>query len=62
MVAEGVLTVKSTHALKSKLNINAAIIEETYRVLYEEKPPKQAVDDLMRVNISSEFDGIKGFE
>ena len=62
MVAEGVLTVKSTYALKSKLNIHAAIIEETYRVLYEKKSPKQAMDDLMRVNISSEFDGIKGFK
>ena len=62
MVAEGVLTVKSTHALKSKLNIQAAIIDETYRVLYEKKPPKQAMNDLMRVNISTEFDGIKGFK
>ena len=62
MVAEGVLTVKSTYALKSKLNIHAAIIEETYRVLYEKKSPKQAMYDLMRVNISSEFDGIKGFK
>ena len=62
MVAEGVLTVKSTYALKSKLNIHAAIIEETYQVLYEKKPPKQAMDDLMQVNISSEFSGIKGFK
>jgi glycerol-3-phosphate dehydrogenase (NAD(P)+) len=62
MVAEGVLTVKSTFALKSKLNIHAAIIEETYQVLYEKKPPKQAMDDLMQVNISSEFSGIKGFK
>jgi glycerol-3-phosphate dehydrogenase (NAD(P)+) len=62
MVAEGVLTVKSTYALKSKLNIHAAIIEETYQVLYEKKHPKQAMDDLMQVNISSEFSGIKGFK
>ena len=61
-VAEGILTVKSAYALKSKLNIQAAIIEETYRVLYEEKPPQQAVEDLMQVRISSEFAGVKGLK
>ncbi|MBV51537.1 MAG: glycerol-3-phosphate dehydrogenase [Nitrospinae bacterium] len=60
MVAEGVLTVKSAHALKLKLNIQASIIDETYKVLYESKPPQQAVEDLMRVNITSEFAGVKG--
>jgi len=60
MVAEGILTVKSAYALKSKLNIQASIIDETYKVLYESKSPQQAVEDLMRVNITSEFAGVKG--
>ncbi len=60
MVAEGILTVKSAYALKSKLNIQASVIDETYKVLYESKSPQQAVEDLMRVNITSEFAGVKG--
>lgn len=62
MVAEGVLTVKSAYDLKKKLNIQASIIEETYKVLYEDKPPKQALTDLLKVEISTEFSGIKGLE
>ena len=54
-IAEGILTVKSAFALKLKLNIQASIIEETYKVIYEAKSPQQAVDDLMRVKTSSEF-------
>lgn len=54
-VAEGVLTVKSAYALKSKLNIKASIIDETYKVLYESKSPQQAVEDLMSVKTTSEF-------
>ena len=60
VVAEGVLTVKSAYALKSKLNIQASIIEETYKVLYESKSPHQALEDLMQIKITSEFAGIKG--
>ena len=62
MVAEGVLTVKSAYSLIKKFNVQAAIMEETYRVLYENKSPSQALKDLMKVKISTEFAGIKGFE
>jgi len=58
MVAEGVFTVKSAHALKSKLNIQASIIEETYKILYESKSPQLAVEELMRVKVTSEFAGV----
>lgn len=58
LIAEGVLTVKSAYALKSKLNIQASIIEETYKVLYESKSPKQAVEELMQVKVTSEFAGV----
>ncbi|MGV7221186.1 MAG: NAD(P)H-dependent glycerol-3-phosphate dehydrogenase [Nitrospinales bacterium] len=60
MVAEGVRTVKSAYELKSKLGIKAAIIDETYKMLYEEKSPKEALKDLMKVEVSSEFLGVKG--
>jgi glycerol-3-phosphate dehydrogenase (NAD(P)+) len=62
MVAEGVLTVKSAYDLKNRLNIQASIIEETYKVLYEDKSPRQALNDLLKVEISTEFSGIKGLE
>lgn len=62
MVAEGIYTVKSAYSLKQKLNIQTSIMDETYRVIYEEKPPKQALTDLMKVEISTEFTGVKGFE
>lgn len=60
MVAEGVLTVKSAYSLMKKFNVQAAIIEETYRVLHENKSPDQALKDLMKLEISTEFTGIKG--
>ena len=62
MVAEGVLTVKSAHSLISKFKVQASIMEETYYVLHENKPPSQALKDLMNVEISTEFAGIKGLE
>ena len=62
MVAEGVLTVKSAYSMIKKFNVHAAIMEETYSVLHENKPPEQALKDLMKVEISTEFAGIKGFE
>jgi glycerol-3-phosphate dehydrogenase (NAD(P)+) len=60
MVAEGIRTVKSAYELKNKLNIQASVIEETYRVLYEDKSPQKALEDLMKVEIDTEFSGVKG--
>ncbi|CCQ91501.1 Glycerol-3-phosphate dehydrogenase (NAD(P)+) [Nitrospina gracilis 3/211] len=60
MVAEGVHTVISAYRLKENLNIQAAIIEETYQVLHRGKSPQSALLDLMNVDIGSEFSGIKG--
>jgi glycerol-3-phosphate dehydrogenase (NAD(P)+) len=46
-VAEGVNTTKSAHDLGKKLGIELPITDEVYRVLYEDKPAKQALFDLM---------------
>ncbi|WP_437904489.1 NAD(P)H-dependent glycerol-3-phosphate dehydrogenase [Sorangium sp. So ce327] len=46
-VAEGVKTAKSAHDLADKLGVSAPITVEVYRMLYEGKPPQQAVVDLM---------------
>jgi glycerol-3-phosphate dehydrogenase (NAD(P)+) len=60
MVAEGVSTVKSANKLIQKLNIQASVMQETYKVLHENKAPEKALDDLMKIEISNEFSGIKG--
>jgi glycerol-3-phosphate dehydrogenase (NAD(P)+) len=60
MVAEGVSTVKSAYKLIQKLNIRASVMQETYKVIHENKAPEKALEDLMRVEISTEFSGIKG--
>ena len=62
MVAEGVRTVTSAYQLKNKFDIQASIIEETYQVLHEGKAPQTAMKDLMSVETTSEFTGIKGLE
>ncbi|WP_437658221.1 NAD(P)H-dependent glycerol-3-phosphate dehydrogenase [Sorangium sp. So ce1182] len=46
-VAEGVKTAKSAYELANKLGVSAPISVEVYRMLYEGKPPQQAVVDLM---------------
>ena len=56
------MTVKSAYSLIKKFNVQAAIMEETYRVLYENKSPGQALEDLMKIEISTEFAGIEGLE
>jgi glycerol-3-phosphate dehydrogenase (NAD(P)+) len=62
VVAEGIRTVKSAYELKNKLNIQASVIEETYRVIYEEKSPEKALEDLMKVETDTEFAGVKGLK
>jgi len=62
MVAEGVRTVTAAYQLKNKFDIQASIIEETYRVLHEGKAPQTTMRDLMNVETTSEFIGIKGLE
>jgi glycerol-3-phosphate dehydrogenase (NAD(P)+) len=55
-VAEGVKTAKSAHDLAVKMNVDMPITREVYSVLYEGKPTKQAVVDLMARELSYEFD------
>ncbi|MBN3039960.1 MAG: NAD(P)-dependent glycerol-3-phosphate dehydrogenase [Candidatus Omnitrophica bacterium] len=47
MVAEGIETVKSAYRLSKKLKIEMPITKEVYSVLYKDKPPRKAVEDLM---------------
>jgi glycerol-3-phosphate dehydrogenase (NAD(P)+) len=56
-VAEGVPTAESAYALSQKYSIEMPIIEQVYRVLYEDKDPVHAVKDLMERSLKSEFYG-----
>ena len=47
MVAEGVYTCKSVHERAQQMGIDMPITSEVYRVLYEDKSPLAAVNDLM---------------
>lgn len=47
MVAEGVKTTKAAYQLAARYDVEVPIISETYRILFEDKDPKQAVLDLM---------------
>jgi glycerol-3-phosphate dehydrogenase (NAD(P)+) len=49
MVAEGVYTTESAYALSKKHQVEMPIVQEIYRVLFEEKSPRQAVMDLMEM-------------
>jgi glycerol-3-phosphate dehydrogenase (NAD(P)+) len=54
MVAEGVKTTLSAYQLAQKLSVDMPITEQMYRILYEDKDPKQAVSDLMQRTLTSE--------
>ena len=54
-VAEGVPTSESAFALSKKYSIEMPIIEQIYKVLYEDKDPVLAVKDLMERTLKSEF-------
>ncbi|OGW89520.1 MAG: glycerol-3-phosphate dehydrogenase [Omnitrophica bacterium RIFCSPLOWO2_01_FULL_50_24] len=47
MVAEGVETARSAYQLARKHGVTAAIISEIYKVIYEDKDPAQALEDLL---------------
>lgn len=46
-VAEGVFTARSVHQRATGMGIDLPIVAEVYRVLYEEKSPREAVTSLM---------------
>jgi len=47
MIAEGVFTARSVHERIVSMGIPMPISTEVYRVWYEEKDPRQAVQELM---------------
>jgi glycerol-3-phosphate dehydrogenase (NAD(P)+) len=58
MVAEGVNTAKSVYNLSKKLEVDMPICHEMYRILYEGRPPKEALYKLMTRDLRQELDRI----
>jgi len=56
-VAEGIATAESALELAKKYSIEMPIVEQVYKVLYENKKPAHAVEDLMERSLKSEFYG-----
>lgn len=54
MVAEGVKTTLSAYQLANKLGVDVPIIEQMYLILYQDKDPGQAVNDLMLRDLKAE--------
>lgn len=54
MIAEGVATCKSAVDLAQKHHTEMAIFAEVYRIMFEEKDPHQATEDLMTRSIKVE--------
>ncbi len=55
-VAEGVKTARSAYELAQRLDVELPICFEVYRVLYEGKPPLQAVEDVLNRPLKRELD------
>ncbi|UCD64400.1 MAG: NAD(P)-dependent glycerol-3-phosphate dehydrogenase [Candidatus Zixiibacteriota bacterium] len=55
MVAEGVETARSGHALARKYGVEMPITNEVYEVLFNNKPPAEAVGDLMGRTLKAEI-------
>lgn len=54
MVAEGVDTTRSSYDLATKHRVEMPIVREIYEVLFQEKPPAKAVEDLMSRDLKQE--------
>ncbi len=55
MVAEGVETTRAVHRLAATRGIVMPIVAEVYRMLFEKKPPRAALHDLMTRSLKAEW-------
>jgi len=56
MVAEGVRTTRSVYNMSQKMGVEMPIIEQVYRMLYEDLDPKEALQTLMSRDLKHEHD------
>jgi len=55
MVAEGVDTCRSAYAMAEKFDVDMPITVEVHKVLFEDKPPRKALTDLMGRQLKEEI-------
>lgn len=55
-VAEGIATAESAYELAKKYGVEMPIVEQVYRVIYEDREPSLAVKDLLERTLKTEFD------
>ena len=60
MIIEGVRTTKAAHQLASKYDVSMPLTEALYSVLFEDVPPKTAVDQLMNRMKKQEVEDLFG--
>jgi glycerol-3-phosphate dehydrogenase (NAD(P)+) len=58
MVAEGVNTTRSAYDLAQEKNVKVPIINEMYKVLFENKSPRDSIKDLLARQMGAEMEGI----
>lgn len=54
MVAEGIKTTKAAYKLSQRYKVEMPITEQVYKLLYEDKDPKDVVKDLMKRELKDE--------
>ncbi len=58
MVAEGVNTTESAYHLSRAKKVEMPIVNEIYKILFENKPPQDSIRDLMARQVGAEMEGI----
>lgn len=58
MVAEGVNSTQSAYELAQKKKVDAPIINEMHKVLFENKSPRDSIKDLLARQMGAEMEGI----
>ncbi|MCG3205896.1 MAG: Glycerol-3-phosphate dehydrogenase [NAD(P)+] [Elusimicrobia bacterium] len=58
MVAEGVNTTESAYHLAKIKKVEMPIVNEIYKILFENKPPRDSIRDLMSRQVGAEMEGI----
>jgi glycerol-3-phosphate dehydrogenase (NAD(P)+) len=59
-VAEGVTTVQTACEMAAQHHVELPIAEQLYQVLFEGKPPRQAIYELMQREVKHELEGMRG--
>lgn len=59
-VAEGVTTVQTAREMAMQHSVELPIADQLYQVLFEGKPPSQAIFELMQREVKHELEGMRG--